>query len=80
MSLDSALPESIVDCFCCGLQSSEGTRCSGRCEGPWAQRGLQCAEVEADTSRQVFTGLQLNHETGMLSLEALRIWRATAWF
>ena len=25
--------------------------------------GLQCSEVEADTSKQVFTGLQLNHET-----------------
>ena len=37
--------------------------------------GLQCSEVEADSSEQVFTGLQLDHETGMLSLEASRIWR-----
>ena len=37
--------------------------------------GLQCSEVEADTSRQVFTGLQLDHETGILSLEASRILR-----
>ena len=36
--------------------------------------GLQCSEVEADTSRQVFTGLQLDHETEILSL-ASRIWR-----
>ena len=37
--------------------------------------GLKCSEVEADTSRQVFTGLHLDHETGILSLEASRIWR-----
>ena len=37
--------------------------------------GLQCSEVESDTSKQVFTGLQLNHETGILSLEASRTWR-----
>ena len=37
--------------------------------------GLQCSEVEADTSKQVFTGLQLDHKTGVLSLEACRIWR-----
>ena len=37
--------------------------------------GLQCSEVEADTSKHVFTGLQLDHETGILSLEASRIWR-----
>ena len=37
--------------------------------------GLQCLEVEADTSKQVFTGLQLDHKTGLLSLEASRIWR-----
>ena len=37
--------------------------------------GLQCSEVESDTSKQVFTGLQLNHETGILSLEASRILR-----
>ena len=37
--------------------------------------GLQCTEVEADTSRQVFTGLQLDDQTGVLSLEASRIWR-----
>ena len=36
--------------------------------------GLQCSEVEADTSTQVFTGLQLDHKTGVLSLEASRIW------
>ena len=36
--------------------------------------GLQCSEVEADTSKQVFTGFQLNHETRILSLEASRIW------
>ena len=28
--------------------------------------GLQCSEVEADTSKQVFTGLQLDHKTGGL--------------
>ena len=28
--------------------------------------GLQCSELEADTSRQVFTGLQLDHESGIL--------------
>ena len=28
--------------------------------------GLQCSEVEADTSKQVFTGHQLNHKTGLL--------------
>ena len=37
--------------------------------------GLQCSKVVADTPRQVFTGLQLDHVTGMLSLEASRIWR-----
>ena len=37
--------------------------------------GLQCSEVEADTSKQVFRGLQLDHKTGVLSLEASRIWR-----
>ena len=37
--------------------------------------GLQCSEVEADVTRQVFTGLQLNHETVWLSLDASRIWR-----
>ena len=37
--------------------------------------GLQCSEVEADTSKQVFTGLQLDHKTSILSLEASRIWR-----
>ena len=37
--------------------------------------GLQCSEVEADTSKQVFTGLQLDHKTGVLSLDASRIWR-----
>ena len=37
--------------------------------------GLQCSEDEADASRQVFSGLQLNHETGLLSLEASRTWR-----
>ena len=36
---------------------------------------LQCSEVEADTFKQVFTGLQLDHKTGVLSLEASRIWR-----
>ena len=36
--------------------------------------GLQCSEVEADTSKHVFTRLQLDHETGILSLEAPRIW------
>ena len=35
--------------------------------------GLQCSEVEADTSKQVFTGLQLDHKTGVLSLEASHI-------
>ena len=37
--------------------------------------GLQCSEFEADTSKQLFKGLQFDHETGMLSLEASRIWR-----
>ena len=37
--------------------------------------GLQCSEIEADTSRQVFTGLRLDHESGILSLEDSRIWR-----
>ena len=37
--------------------------------------GLRCSEVEADTSKQVFTGLQLDHKTEVLSLEASRIWR-----
>ena len=37
--------------------------------------GLHCSEVEADTSKQVFTGLQLDHKTGLLSLKASRIWR-----
>ena len=37
--------------------------------------GLQCSEVEADTSKKVFTSLQLDHKTGVLSLEASRIWR-----
>ena len=37
--------------------------------------GLQCSEVEADTSKQIFTRLQLGHKTGVLSLEASRIWR-----
>ena len=36
--------------------------------------GLQCSEVEADTSKQVFTGLQLDHKTSVLSLEVSRIW------
>ena len=37
--------------------------------------GLQCSEVQADTSKQVITGLQLDHKTGVLSLEASPIWR-----
>ena len=37
--------------------------------------GLQCSEVEADTSSLVITGQQLDHESGILSLEASRIWR-----
>ena len=37
--------------------------------------GLQCSEVEADTSKHVFTGLHLDHKTGVLSLEASRTWR-----
>ena len=37
--------------------------------------GLQCSEIEADTSRQVFTGLQLDHESWILSPEDSRIWR-----
>ena len=37
--------------------------------------GLRCSEVETDTSKQVFTGLQLNHKTGVPPLEASRIWR-----
>ena len=37
--------------------------------------GLQCSEVEDDTSKQVFTGLQLDHKTGVVSLEASRISR-----
>ena len=37
--------------------------------------GLQCSEIECDTSKQVFTGLQLNHENRILSLEASRIWK-----
>ena len=36
---------------------------------------LQCSEIEADTSRQVLTGLRLDHESGILSLEDSRIWR-----
>ena len=36
---------------------------------------LQCSEVEAGISRQVFTGLQLDHESGTSSLEDSRIWR-----
>ena len=32
--------------------------------------GLQCSEIEADTSKQVFTGLWLDHKTRILSLEA----------
>ena len=41
--------------------------------------GLQCSEVEADTSKQVFTGLQLYYETRILSLEASRIWQLRRW-
>ena len=37
--------------------------------------GLQASEVEADASSQLFTRLQLDHKTGVLSLEASRIWR-----
>ena len=37
--------------------------------------GPQCSEVEADISRQDFTGLQLDYESGILSLEDSRIWR-----
>ena len=37
--------------------------------------GLQCSEIEADTSRKVFTGLRLDHESGILSLEDSRILR-----
>ena len=37
--------------------------------------GLQCSVVEADTSKQVFSGHRLDHKTGVLSLEATRIWR-----
>ena len=36
--------------------------------------GLQCSEIAADFSSQVFTGLQLDHESGILSLEESRIW------
>ena len=36
---------------------------------------LQVSEVEADASKQVFLGLQLDHKPGVLSLEASRIWR-----
>ena len=37
--------------------------------------GLQCSEIEAHTSKQVFAGFQLDHESGILSLEDSRIWR-----
>ena len=37
--------------------------------------GLQCSEIESDTSRQVFTGLRLDYESGILSLEDSRNWR-----
>ena len=37
--------------------------------------GLQCSEVEADSSNHVFTRLQLDHETRKLPLDASRIWR-----
>ena len=37
--------------------------------------GLQCSEIEADTSKLVFTGLWLDHKTRILSLEAYRIGR-----
>ena len=36
---------------------------------------MQVSEVEADASTQVFTRLQLDHKTGVLSLEASRVWR-----
>ena len=41
--------------------------------------GLQCSEVGSDTSQQVFTGLQLDHKTGVLSLEASLHLAAAAW-
>ena len=37
--------------------------------------GLQCSEIEADISRQVFTGLRFDHESGISSLEDSRNWR-----
>ena len=39
----------------------------------WDAGGLQCSEIEADTSRQVFTGFELDHQSGILSLEDSRI-------
>ena len=45
--------------------------------------GLQCSEVESDTSKQVFTGLQLNHEdwdivVGSFSNLAVASWSGVA--
>ena len=37
--------------------------------------GLQCSEIESEKSRQVSTGLRLDYESGISSLEDSRIWR-----
>ena len=41
--------------------------------------GLQCSEVESDTSKQVFTGLQLDHKTGVFVAGSLSHLAAAAW-
>ena len=60
-------------CFGVYVDGVCAVRCIGAVQATLQAAGLQCAEVEADTSKQVFTGLQLDHETGILLLEASRI-------
>ena len=75
MSWDSICFGVHVDGICAvELQPLEGWCCIGGCEGELGRAGLQCSEVGL-TSKQVFTSLQLDHKTGVLSLEASRIWR-----
>ena len=69
MSLDSVS----VDGVCavgCNRQKVLATMCAVKAS--LNASGLQCSEVEADSSRQILTGLHVHQETGLLSMEASR--------
>ena len=76
MSHDSICFEVYVDGVCAVVcDRSKVLAAMAAVKATLDSAGLQCSEVEADTSRQVFTRLRLDHESGILSLEASRFWR-----